>query len=378
MKYNKYIYNDINAEVQTSLFESQSGNDEIHAIINISTSLLSFDEQLACIYDAEERFLNEVKLNSSELVFKRYFLSDVLNQSVKIKTEKNCAVSFIQQPPLNGSKIGLWMYFIKGASIIKQEDTTIVKHNVYTSFWNLGMISPEGDSYNQTRTLLEKYQDTLLNNGATIADNCLRTWFYVRDVDIQYMPMVKARREFFEEIGLTKDTHFIASTGICGIPHNQNAIIQMGAYSEKGLQPGQQEYINALTHLNPTHEYGVTFERATAIHYGDRDHVIISGTASINNKGEVINEGDVKKQTFRMWENVEALLNEAGATYDDVMQIIVYLRDSADYNIVKQLFDNKFNNIPRIITLAPVCRPKWLIEMECVAIVNNNNEYADF
>ena len=107
--------------------------------------------------------------------------------------------------------------------------------------------------------------------------------------------------------------------------------------------------------------------------------MIISGTASINNKGEVMYPGDIEKQTLRMWENVETLLNEASCTFDDVMQIIVYLRDISDCQIVKSLFDRKFPQIPWIITLAPVCRPQWLIEMECVAVkCENNPQFKNF
>ena len=79
-------------------------------------------------------------------------------------------------------------------------------------------------------------------------------------------------------------------------------------------------------------------------------------------------EGDIVKQTHRMWENVETLLAEANATFDDVMQIIVYLRDLSDVSLVKSLFDKKFPHTPYIITLAPVCRPTWLVEMECIAV----------
>ena len=75
-----------------------------------------------------------------------------------------------------------------------------------------------------------------------------------------------------------------------------------------------------------------------------------------------------------MWENVETLLAEGGMTYDDVMQIIVYLRDCADYEIVKQMFDEKFPHMPYVITLAPVCRPTWLIEMECMAVKKAQND----
>lgn len=89
--------------------------------------------------------------------------------------------------------------------------------------------------------------------------------------------------------------------------------------------------------------------------------------------------GDVVKQTLRMWENSEALLSEAGGTMDDFAHIVVYLRDYADYETIKKMYEDRFPHTPFIIVHAPVCRPGWLIEMEGVAIVENNqSQYANF
>lgn len=62
----------------------------------------------------------------------------------------------------------------------------------------------------------------------------------------------------------------------------------MDTYAVAGLQPEQIHFLYAPTHLNPTYEYGVSFERGTYVDYGDRRQIFISGTASINNKGEVV------------------------------------------------------------------------------------------
>ena len=82
---------------------------------------------------------------------------------------------------------------------------------------------------------------------------------------------------------------------------------------------------------------------------------------------------DVEKQTRRMWENVESLLKEADCSYDDVMEMIIYLRDVADYDLVKSLYEERFPDKPYVIVHAPVCRPGWLVEMECMAIKQINN-----
>jgi enamine deaminase RidA (YjgF/YER057c/UK114 family) len=243
----------------------------------------------------------------------------------------------------------------------------------------MNMSTSQGDSYQQPQTLLENYETLLAQHNATIQDHCIRTWFFVRDVDTQYHGLVAARRNNFNQHGLTAQTHYIASTGIGGNPSNTKALIQLGCYTLKGFQPQQQQYLYAHTHLNRTSDYGVTFERGTLLQFGDRNHAYISGTASINNKGEVVHIGNIEKQTQRMWENVETLLQEANMTMADTAQIIVYLRDNADYNTVSQMFRQKYPHVPTVFTLAPVCRPTWLIEMECIAIrTATNNTFNNF
>ena len=88
---------------------------------------------------------------------------------------------------------------------------------------------------------------------------------------------------------------------------------------------------------------------------------------------------DICKQTHRMWENVETLLAEADCTYEDVSYMVVYLRDTADYQLVHQLYEERFHGKPYVIVHAPVCRPGWLIEMECMAVRKvSNPEFKAF
>jgi enamine deaminase RidA (YjgF/YER057c/UK114 family) len=119
----------------------------------------------------------------------------------------------------------------------------------------------------------------------------------------------------------------------------------------------------------------VSFERGTYVDYADRRQVFISGTASINNKGEIMYPKNIVRQTERMWENVETLLAEADCTYEDVGAMIVYLRDTSDYQVVRQMYEKRFPHKPYIIVHAPVCRPGWLIEMECMAVKKTDHQH---
>ncbi len=386
MTKDKLYFDDLGVSIELSTFRPGDGICEQHAILHVEPRGQLFMGQYERILQAEQQLLAMPQMNGYQTIFKRYFLSDSTNQQPLIEvnhetmnSEQCCSVSCIQQAPLDGSKIAAWLYIVHDMDVVNHDGLVIASHNGYRHLWKMGMHEHKGDSAWQTESLLIDYEETLQRYGATLADNCIRTWFYVRDVDTQYAGMVKARRENFMEQGLTQDTHYITSTGIGGLPADTRVLVQLGTYALIGFEPQQQRYLYAKTHLNSTYEYGVTFERGTVMEYGDRSHVYISGTASINNKGEVVHVGDIVKQTQRMWENVEALLTEAGTTMDDIAQIIVYLRDAADYATVKAMFEQRFPTTPFVITLAPVCRPTWLIEMECVALRERQNpDYRNF
>jgi enamine deaminase RidA (YjgF/YER057c/UK114 family) len=376
MQFNKTYLAEIGASIEISVFAPEGKTVECHAMLHVEPRSETFLGQYRRIRQAEAYLLGLEEMKGAKPVFKRYFLSDATNQQHVMEQDDSCTVSYIQQPPLDGSKLALWIYLQRGTEVISSADSlrsTIVRHNGYEHLWTMGMTTSEGSSYGQTEALLTDYAKLLETHEMTLEDNCIRTWFFVRDVDTQYKGLVVARWENFTLHGLTPDTHYIASTGIGGNPSDPKALIQLGCYALKGFRPEQQSYLYAATHLNRTSEYGVTFERGTLLRFGDRNHAIISGTASINNKGEVMHVGDIEKQTHRMWENVEALLSEAECTFDDVAHIIVYLRDNSDYAVVSKLFQERFADKPYIIVQASVCRPNWLIEMECMAVKKTVN-----
>ncbi len=382
MQFNKFRIEKLGVTIELTTFAPEGKVAEYHAILHVEPQGEPFEKQLRRIILAEKELMALDDMAGAKPVFKRYFLSDAANQRPLMPQDDTCTVSYIQQPPLDGSKLATWFYLQRGTEIIPTSDrlrSTVIRHNGYEHLWTMGLTIAEGSSYSQTQNLLEDYEELLDEHQMTLEDHCIRTWFFVRDVDTQYKGLVLARWENFAQHGLVPETHYIASTGIGGNPPDPKAIIQLGSYALKGFKPEQQRYLYATSHLNRTSEYGVTFERGTLLKFGDRNHAIISGTASINNKGEVEHVGDVVMQTKRMWENVETLLAEAGMTMDDAAQLIVYLRDTADFEVVSEMFRQKYPNIPTVFTLAPVCRPTWLIEMECMAIQPaKNDSFNDF
>ncbi|MDE5702720.1 MAG: hypothetical protein K2I15_10215 [Bacteroides sp.] len=364
-------------------YEAGQGVSEFHVMIHSIQPEDTYQQQLSAVADAYNEVLTR-ELKEAVAVFKRCFLSDAANQADILQAfmaeNSDCALSIVEQPPLNGTKIALWVYLQTDVQTrVLHNGLFEVKHGAYRQLWGGSAFNRAANSEYQTRLLLNDYVMQLMEQGCTLANDCIRTWFFVQNVDVNYAGVVKARNEVFVTQNLTEKTHYISSTGIGGRHADPKVLVQMDTYAVTGLQAGQIHFLYAPTHLNPTYEYGVSFERGTYVDYGDRRHVFISGTASINNKGEVVHPGDIRKQTERMWENVEALLNEAECTFEDLGQMIVYLRDISDYAVVKKMYDSRFPAIPKVFVHAPVCRPGWLIEMECMGVRSLKNEaYAPF
>ncbi len=370
-----------NAYAEAFQFDNGTAVKEYHVMIHVNSSRLPYTTQLEAVMNAYNSLI-EGPMKGAQAVFKRYFLSDAANQAdeIIVSDVTDCAKSIIQQAPLDGTKVALWVYLMTDVQTgLSQSGLYEVRHGDFRHLWNGSAHNMAANSEYQTRLLFNEYNMQLIEEGCTLEANCIRTWFFVNDVDLNYGGVVRARNQFFFTQGLTVHTHFIASTGIGGRQQDPNVLSQMDNYAIAGVKKDQIHYLYAPSHLNRTSDYGVSFERGTYVDYADRRQVFISGTASINNKGEVMYPKDIVKQTHRMWENVEVLLAEADCTFDEVGEMVVYLRDTADYDLVKEMYEERFPGKPYVIVHAPVCRPGWLIEMECMAVKKiDKPEHAAF
>lgn len=326
-------------------------------------------------------YLDIEKQEHRTLQYCKVFLSDSQNQIQDFQDSllyqeylKDIHLTIVEQTPLCGSKISL---------LVKTTDdeTPLLFHSL-----RLTEEEAKGkDSYEQTNLLFNKYLQIIADTDMTMERNLVRTWIYVTNIDVNYQGVVEARNDIFDKEGLTADTHYIASTGIGGATPVRHAAVAIDFLTFPGIKEEDKKYLQALEHLNPTHEYGVAFERGTRLTLPThtlhpegsqqfkqqcqqtKQQYFISGTASIDKHGDVVYEGDIVRQTGRLLENIGALLKDGDATMNDIQYFIIYLRDISDYHTVDRLMQQFYPQIPRIIVEAKVCRPGWLIEMECIA-----------
>ena len=349
---------------------------------------LDLTAQIAQIEDRYKAARRALGLGEESAIFRRLFISDVMNQAAEVRNstlfrstpDNPVAVSLVQQPPLPDSKIALLAYHISGDPTLTKrclsKNNLLVEKRGRRHLWTTGLCAGENSADAsptvQTRALFDDLVGALSKEGATLRDNCVRTWIYLKDVDVFYQGMVETRGAVFAEQGLTSNTHYIASTGIEGACAHRYDLVAMDAYSNLDLQPQQVSYLNDFTRLCPTRYYNVHFERGTRVAYADRAHHFISGTASIDSGGEVVHLGDVTRQLDYAIENVDALLRSGVAGLGDLAYLIVYLRDPTDFARVERRLGERFPDLPIVIVQGAVCRPQWLIEIEGVAVAPND------
>jgi enamine deaminase RidA (YjgF/YER057c/UK114 family) len=372
--------------VQLSRFRGGSGVDEYH-LLACPTAPASDETQLAWLEQAYARELAALELQRGSGLWRRFFLADVASQvsllgdrpfSDPHTAEARCAVSCVGQAPPPPARIAMWAYHVdvpEGVWRKHLDGSTLVwQRDGLSHMWTTGMVClRSGSPHDQTLGVFEQYEAALRARGLSLAQDVIRTWLFVRDIDAHYEGVVTARRALFQQRGLTPQTHYISSTGIEGAGAEAAALVTMDAHAVAGVQPAQIAFLSAPQHLCPTHRYGVTFERGTTVSYRDRSHVVISGTASIDKEGKIVHEGDVLRQLDRALDNVEALLARGGATLRDVCLLVVYVRDPDDRVAVRRRLRKRCGPVPFEVVAARVCRPGWLVEVECQAVVAAEN-----
>lgn len=97
--------------------------------------------------------------------------------------------------------------------------------------------------------------------------------------------------------------------------------------------------------------------------------VYTSGVISIDpSNGELVN-GDIVEQTKRVFDNLKALLNDAGSSMDKVIKTTVFIKDMNDFSKVNEVYATYFTKDFPARSCVEVARlPKdVLIEVEAIA-----------
>ena len=99
--------------------------------------------------------------------------------------------------------------------------------------------------------------------------------------------------------------------------------------------------------------------------------IFTAGQVALDRESKLVGEGDVKAQTQQVLQNLQAILEEGGATLADVMKTTVYLANIGHFADMNDVYANFFGNEKpaRTTVEARLARPEFLVEIEAIAVI---------
>jgi enamine deaminase RidA (YjgF/YER057c/UK114 family) len=225
---------------------------------------------------------------------------------------------------------------------------------------------------NQAETMFRKAEALLKSEGASFQD-VVRTWIYVDSILKWYNEFNSARNTCYNEFGLlhngdvnhAEDIFLPASTGIEGKnPKGASTIMDLLAVTERANTGVEIQPLYGIRQRSP-YRYGSAFSRAMRLVEPEEKWVFVSGTASINEKGENVHIGDLHSQVKHTVEVVNSLIRPEEASFSDLCEATVFLKRKSDFSLYQETAESLgLSDIPAVYLVADVCWEELLFELD--------------
>lgn len=104
------------------------------------------------------------------------------------------------------------------------------------------------------------------------------------------------------------------------------------------------------------------------------DFVFVSGETPRNKDGSTFAPGDVRRQTEKVFDNLERVLEACGSGLDLVGKITVYTTKLEYRPTISEVRQKVFDRFGRhcastTVVITSLVSPEWLVEIEAIALV---------
>lgn len=99
------------------------------------------------------------------------------------------------------------------------------------------------------------------------------------------------------------------------------------------------------------------------------DMMVCSGQVAFNADRDIIGKGDLRAQARQVFENLKALLNQVGASMDDIVHLTVYLTEMREFprlgEIARQYLRDPFPGMT-LIGVKELAWPDLMVEIQAI------------
>ena len=132
------------------------------------------------------------------------------------------------------------------------------------------------------------------------------------------------------------------------------------------MTDSKRSYIKSGARWEPV----VGYSRAVRV----GNHVSVSGSAAVDDNGELVGEGDAYAQAARCVEVIRNALQEAGAEMRHVVRTRIFVTDISQWQDIARAHAEGFGDAPPATSMVEVTQlidPRMLVEIEANAIVDD-------
>jgi 2-iminobutanoate/2-iminopropanoate deaminase len=101
--------------------------------------------------------------------------------------------------------------------------------------------------------------------------------------------------------------------------------------------------------------------------------LFISGMTARDKGGNIVGKGDIKAQTRQVLENIERILKKAGATFDHIVKVTVYITDMNHFGEIHEIRAQYFKKdypASTMVQVSGLVSQDLLIEMDAIALLD--------
>jgi len=121
---------------------------------------------------------------------------------------------------------------------------------------------------------------------------------------------------------------------------------------------------SSLKDSRPRYSQGVVTEGGRLL--------FISGQTAADESGRVVGKGDIQAQAERVFENLGAVLAEAGGSFDNLVMTTTYLTDISyrdAYNAVRLRYYRNSQPTSTLLVVKALGHGDFLIEIDGIAVI---------
>jgi enamine deaminase RidA (YjgF/YER057c/UK114 family) len=102
--------------------------------------------------------------------------------------------------------------------------------------------------------------------------------------------------------------------------------------------------------------------------------IYIAGQIALDQDGKLVGSGDFAAQVRQVFANLKSRLEEAGATFEDVVKMNIYIVEASDLQPLRDTRDSYINHehppASTLVFVKRLAREDFLVEVEVIAVAD--------